>query len=74
MIEELEKELPDYLSAAEGACSAIDAIAWNAVYLIRLKLVNTGLPIQPTSAVAERLYHTLIWVSPGKILRGLYQA
>ena len=28
VIEELKKELPDYLSAAEDVCSEINTIAW----------------------------------------------
>ena len=63
LIEELKKELPDYLSVAEDVSSAIDPIAWWKNQEYRLpnwsQACKYATLIQPSSAAAERVFSLL---------------
>ncbi len=63
VIEELKKELPNYLSVAEDVSSAIDPVAWWRDHEYRLpnwaRACKYITLIQPSSAAAERVFSLL---------------
>jgi len=76
VIEELNKELPDYLSAAEDVSSEVDAIAWWKDYEYRLpnwaKACKYIILVQPSSATTERVFFSHYCQTPSNKVKKEY--